>query len=134
MERYANAVRPGTPEFHRYLHVAAFGCCFRATEATVRSTTAALGRLGLNVAPGGSNRLIVSVSGDGRDREHAFATTLVRYRLGSGALVYTNLSAPRSRPLLPERSRRSRAERLGAVASGGYFAPGASAGARRRAR
>jgi subtilase family serine protease len=132
LERYANAVStPGTPEFHRYLHVAAFGAAFGATEATVRSTTAALGRLGLNVGPVAPNRLIVSVSATVATAEHAFATTLVRYRLGSGALVYTNLSAPRVPTAL--------AGAIQAIAGlsdlalwhpAGISRPGASAGAR----
>ena len=56
--------------------------------------------------------------------ERAFATTLVRYRLASGALVYANLSAPR----IPSGSRRRhpggrRHERPGALLPGGSLAP-----------
>ena len=61
----------------------------------MRSTTTALERLGLHVGPVAGNRLIVKVSSTAAIAERAFATTLVRYRLGSGALVYANLSAPR---------------------------------------
>ncbi len=96
LARFASAIStPGSPEFRRYLRPGAFGAAFGATEATVRSTTAALEGLGLHVGPVASNRLIVKVSSTVAIAERAFATTLVRYRLGSGALVYANLSAPR---------------------------------------
>ncbi len=54
-----------------------------------------LERLGLHVGPVSGDRLIVKVSSTVATAERAFATTLVRYRLGSGALVYANLAAPR---------------------------------------
>jgi len=42
-----------------------------------------------------SNHLVVKVSSTVAIAERAFDTTLVRYRLGSGAHFYANLSAPR---------------------------------------
>ena len=96
LARFVSAVStPGSPEFRRYLDPGTFGAAFGATEATLRSTTTALERLGLHVGPVAGNRLIVKVSSTAAIAERAFATTLVRYRLGSGALVYANLSAPR---------------------------------------
>ncbi|MGP8221481.1 MAG: protease pro-enzyme activation domain-containing protein, partial [Acidimicrobiales bacterium] len=96
LARFVSAVStPGSPEFRRYLEPGTFGAAFGATEATVRSTTTALERLGLHVGPVAGNRLIVKVTSTAAIAERAFATTLVRYRLGSGALVYANLSAPR---------------------------------------
>jgi subtilase family serine protease len=96
LARFASAVStPGSPEFRRYLRPSAFGAAFGATAATLRSTTTALRRLGLHVGSVSSNRLIVKVSSTTAIAERVFATTLVRYRLSSGALVYANLSAPR---------------------------------------
>ena len=101
---FANAVStPGSPEFRRYLRPGAFGAIFGATAATVRSTTTVLERLGLQVGPVSGNRLIVKVSSTVATTERAFATTLVRYRLGSGALAYANLAAPRIPAALADR-------------------------------
>ena len=86
---------PGSADFRRYLRPGAFGRVFGATAATLRSTTAALGKLGLHVGPVSSNHLVVKVSSTVAIAERAFDTTLVRYRLGSGAHFYANLSAPR---------------------------------------
>ena len=118
---FANAVStPGSPEFRRYLRPGAFGAVFGATAATVRSTTAALERLGLQVGPVSGNRLIVKVSSTVATAERAFATTLVRYRLGSGALVYANLAAPRVPAAL--------AGRIQAITGLSDLAPSASGG------
>jgi subtilase family serine protease len=96
LARFASAVStPGSPDFRRYLRPGAFGSVFGATAATVRSTTAALRRLGLDVGAVSSNHLVVKVSTTVATAERAFDTTLVRYRLGSGAPLYANLSAPR---------------------------------------
>ena len=101
---FASAVStPGSPEFRRYLRPGAFGATFGATAATIRSTTTALERLGLEVGPVSGNRLIVKVSSTVATAERAFATTLVRYRLGSGALAYANLAAPRIPAALADR-------------------------------
>ena len=89
---------PGDPEFRRYLRPGAFGPAFGATTATVRATTTALKRLGLRVGSVSRNRLIIKVSSTVEGAERAFDTKLVRYRLGSGSVVFANSSAPR----LPE--------------------------------
>ncbi len=93
---FARAVStPGSAEFRRYLRPGAFGERFGATAATVRSTTTALRRLGLEVGPLAGNRLLIKASATVTTAERAFATTIARYRLASGAVVYANLSAPR---------------------------------------
>ena len=86
---------PGSPDFRRYLRPGAVGAAFGATARTVREATAALAAIGLHVASVASDRLIIKVSTTAAIAEHAFATTLVRYRLGSGASAYANLLAPR---------------------------------------
>ena len=93
---FATAVStPGSPVFHRYLRPGAVGAAFGAAEGTLRETTAALAALGLHVDSVASDRLIIKVSTTAAIAERAFATTLVRYRLGSGASAYANLSPPR---------------------------------------
>jgi len=96
LARFASAVStPGSAEYRRYLRPGAFGAAFGATAATVRATTTALERLGLHVRSVASNRLMIKVSSTVATAERAFATTLVRYRLASGAFAYANVSAPR---------------------------------------
>ncbi|MGO9964711.1 MAG: protease pro-enzyme activation domain-containing protein [Acidimicrobiales bacterium] len=96
LARFANAVStPGSGDFRRYLHPGAFGARFGATAATVRAATTALRTLGLEVGPIAGNRLLIKASATVTTAEHAFATTIARYRLASGAIGYANLSAPR---------------------------------------
>jgi subtilase family serine protease len=96
LARFASAVSdPASPEFRRYLRPGTFGAVFGATAATVRATTTTLRKLGLHVGPVSSNHLLIKVSATVADAERAFDTTLMRYRLVSGAQVYANLSAPR---------------------------------------
>lgn len=96
LESFAKEVStPGSPEFGKYLRRDAFASSFGATASILRSTIAGLQRLGLHVGSVSSNHLIVKVSSTVATAERAFSTTLVRYRLSSGAEVYSNLSAPR---------------------------------------
>jgi subtilase family serine protease len=86
---------PYSPDFRRYLRPGAFGPRFGATAATLRATMTMLEKLGMRVDSVTSNHLIIEASSTAATAERAFATKLVRYRLGSGAFVYSNLSAPR---------------------------------------
>jgi subtilase family serine protease len=96
LESFASEVStPGSPQYGRYLRPGEFASIFGASAATVRATVKALRKLGLKVASVSSNRLFIKVSSTVATTERAFDTTLVRYRLGSGAYVYSNLSAPR---------------------------------------
>jgi subtilase family serine protease len=85
---------PRSAEFRRYLPRGAFGSVFGATTATVRTTVATLRSLGFHVGSVSNNHLVVNVSSTVATAERAFDTTLERYRLGSGASVYANMSAP----------------------------------------
>ena len=86
---------PGGPEFRKYLRPGAFGSTFGAAAATVRATVAALRSLGLTTEVVSANHLVIKVSSTAASIERAFHTTLVRYRLSSGAEIYANASAPR---------------------------------------
>ena len=85
---------PGSQEFRKYLRPGAFGSRFGATAATVTTAVASLEALGLHVGPVASNHLVIKVSSTVAVAEHAFATTLERYRFDS-RVVYANLVAPR---------------------------------------
>jgi subtilase family serine protease len=96
LAKFASEVStPGSAEFGSYLRPGVFGSVFGATVSTISSTIAALRRLGLHVGLVSSNHLIITASSTVAAAEHAFDTTLVRYRLGSGVQVYANRSAPR---------------------------------------
>jgi subtilase family serine protease len=86
---------PGSPEYRRYLRPAAFGSIFGATAATVRATVMALRGLGLSAGPVSANHLVIKVSATAARIERAFHTTLMRYRLASGAEAFANSTAPR---------------------------------------
>ena len=95
LARFATAVStPGSRLFHQYLHPGAFGAAFGPSFATVRATTEVLRRLGLHVDSVSGNRLVIRVSSTAATIDRAFSTTLVRYRLRSGPVVYANRSAP----------------------------------------
>ena len=99
LARFATAVStPGSSDFRRYLSPGEFGATFGATAATVSATATALRKLGLHVDSVSRNRLLIKVSSTVATAERAFGTTLRRYRLGSGSVVFANSSAPR----LPE--------------------------------
>jgi len=96
LARFVTGVsNPGSPEFRKYLRPGAFGSVFGATAATVRKTVATLRSLGIKVASVSSNHLVITATSSAAVAERAFDTTLERYRLGSGAQVWANLSAPR---------------------------------------
>ena len=85
---------PGSPEYRSYLAPGAFAARFGPTQSTVRSTVAALGRLGLRVREVTSNHLVIELSASVATVERAFHTQLYDYRLATGAHVYANRSAP----------------------------------------
>ena len=96
LSSFATAVSsPSSPLYRRYLRPGAFGSAFGATSATVTSTVSALRRLGLGAGKVSSNRLLIKVSATAGAVERAFHTTIVRYRLASGAVFYANRAAPR---------------------------------------
>jgi subtilase family serine protease len=93
---FATAVStPGSPLYRHYLRPGAFGATFGPTASTVRATAEALERLGLRVDSVSGNRLLVKVSAPVSVIDRAFSTTLVRYRLRGGRVVFSNQSAPR---------------------------------------
>ena len=135
LARFATAVStPGSTDFRRYLSAGEFGATFGATAATVSATATALRTLGLHVDSVSRNRLLIKVSSTVATAERAFGTTLRRYRLGSGSIVFANSSRAATpggrRTRYPDRGRSQRSAR---VVSGGPRAAG-PAGAPARSR
>jgi subtilase family serine protease len=86
---------PRSPEFGQYLTPAEFGARFGPTQAQVATVDAALRSLGLSPGAAGADRLSIPVTAPASAVEHAFSTSLTRYRLATGRMVFANSSAPR---------------------------------------
>jgi subtilase family serine protease len=84
-----------SPLFHHFLRPGQFGAEFGATRAQLASVEAALRSAGLKPGPVDSGRLAISVQASAAAVERAFGTSLVRYRLDTGRIVYANTKAPR---------------------------------------
>jgi len=82
-----------SPLFHHYLRPGQFGAQFGATPAQVAKVDAALRSAGLVPGRLSSNRLEIPVRASAAAAEHAFGTTIARYRMASGRLAYANSAA-----------------------------------------
>ena len=82
-----------SPLFHHYLRPGQFGAKFGPTPAQVATVDAALRKAGLVPGRLSSNRLDIPVRASAVAAEHAFGTTITRYRLASGRLAYANSAA-----------------------------------------
>jgi subtilase family serine protease len=87
-----------SPLFHHFLRPGQFGAKFGATPLAVSRVDAALRSVGLVPGRVSSNRLSIPVHASATAAEHAFGTTLTRYRLANGRLAYANSVAARIPP------------------------------------
>ncbi|HUZ20615.1 MAG TPA: protease pro-enzyme activation domain-containing protein [Acidimicrobiales bacterium] len=86
---------PGSSRYHHYLRRGEFARRFGASAAAVRAVERRLRAVGLTPTGVSADRLAVHVTADAAQVARAFATPLLRYRLGSGADVFANVEAPR---------------------------------------
>jgi subtilase family serine protease len=84
-----------SPLFDHFLRAGQFGPMFGATLAQVAAVDSALRSAGLVPGQVSADRLSIPVRASAAAAEHAFATTLVSYRLASGRVAYANTQAPR---------------------------------------
>jgi pseudomonalisin len=85
---------PGNPEYHHFLTAAQWRAAYAPTTASVSKVTGYLRQQGFrNVAVTG-NRLVVTADATAAQAEHAFGTSIARFRLGSRT-VYGNTTAAR---------------------------------------
>jgi subtilase family serine protease len=89
---------PRSPRYRQFLTKGQFARVFGPSWATVRSVERMLRHADLRPGVVSANRLVVSASGTARAVEHAFGTTIGRYRLPGGRLAFRNLSAPHVPP------------------------------------
>jgi subtilase family serine protease len=82
-----------SPLFRHYLRPGQFGARFGATPAQVATVEGALRSAGLVPGRLSGNRLSIPVRASAAAAEHAFGTTLTRYRLAGGRLAYANSAA-----------------------------------------
>ncbi len=86
---------PGSSRYHRYLRRGEFARRFGASAITIQAVERRLRAAGLTPTGVSADRLAVHVTADAGQVARALATPLVRYRLGSGAVVFANVDAPR---------------------------------------
>lgn len=95
LERFVEAVStPGTSSYRHYLGRDEFGPRFGPTISSLNTVVQTLHRLGLATGPPSSDRLLVPVRTTVAHVEHAFHTSIARYRLTTGRLAYGNASTP----------------------------------------
>jgi subtilase family serine protease len=85
---------PSSPQFGRYLTPAEFGARFGATQAQLAAVDGALRSLGLSPGTAAADRLSIPVTAPASAVERAFSTSLSRYRLKTGRVVFANSAAP----------------------------------------
>lgn len=96
LSAFAAAVtNPQSPQFRQFLRPGQFGPRFGPSLSAVAAVRGALRAAGLSPGRVSSDRLIIPVTAPAAAVEHAFGISLVRYRLASGRVAYTNLTAPR---------------------------------------
>ena len=92
----ASAVsNPASPSYHRYLSVGEFAARFGADSASIAALRETLRGDGLHPRALAADGLSLSVSGSAAQASRAFDVSLRRYRVRSGAQLYSNTAAPR---------------------------------------
>ena len=84
----------GSPNFHHFLHPGQFGRIFGPPLSEVARIEALLRSDGLQPGRPSSSRLLIPVTAPAAKIERAFHVSLVRYRLPTGRVAFTSLSAP----------------------------------------
>lgn len=96
LSRFATAVStPGSSEYRRYLTVSAFASRFGANASELALVRSTLEADGLKPTAPTANHLSIGVTGTASEVSRAFSTSLERYRLSSGSVVYLDTAAPR---------------------------------------
>jgi len=83
-----------SPNFHHFLRPGQFGRIFGPPLSEVAGIEAVLRSDGLQPGRPSSSRLLIPVTGPAAKIERAFHVSLVRYRLPTGRVAFTSLSAP----------------------------------------
>ena len=83
-----------SPNFHHFLHPGQFGRIFGPPLSEVVRIEALLRSDGLKPGRPSSSRLLIPVTAPAAKIERAFHVSLVRYRLPTGRVAFTSLSAP----------------------------------------
>jgi subtilase family serine protease len=87
---------PGSPEFRHYLTPGEFGATFGPTASTLDAVRGWLSTSGLQVGATNPGGLIIPVSGNASQIEHAFGVSLVAARLPSGRVARNNTTTPKA--------------------------------------
>ena len=85
----------GSPMFHHFLRPGQFGAMFGPSAATVAAVSKALRSAGLSPGRVPADGLAIPVTATAATIEHAFGTSLERYRLPGGRVAYANRTPPR---------------------------------------
>lgn len=96
LARFVQAVStPGSPAFHRYLAPGRFAAEFGASPGAIATVEAGMRADGLRVGGVAADRLSIDVSGTEAAVGAALGVSFARFRLASGRIGYSSLSAPR---------------------------------------
>jgi subtilase family serine protease len=90
----AGVTTQNSPLFGHFLRPGQFGPRFGAALSSIAAVAAALRQAGLSPGQVPSDRLSIPVTASAAAVEHAFGTSLVRYRLPGGRIAFRNSSAP----------------------------------------
>lgn len=85
---------PDSALFRHYIGPGSFAARFGPAPGTLRAVTAGLARLGLRLRSVSEDHLLLRVSAPTAVLERALHVSIDRYRLASGARVFTNASPP----------------------------------------
>jgi subtilase family serine protease len=85
---------PGSTSYHHYLTPAQWTAAYGPAQSSVDAVTNYLRAQGFGNVRATGNRLVVTADGTAAQAEHAFATSLVDYRLGANT-VYGNTTPAR---------------------------------------
>lgn len=95
LERLAAEVStPGDTAYGHFLDRGQFAARFGPTAHALDTVRGWLSRSGLAVAAVSANHLTIQARGDSTDVEHAFGTTIDRYRLAGGRIAFAAASTP----------------------------------------
>ncbi len=90
----AEVYDPSSPDYHHFLAKGQFGPMFGAAPSTIAEVASELASLGLSPGQVDPDDLVLPVTTTAAVAESAFGVQIGQYRLASGAVAYTNTSAP----------------------------------------